>query len=109
MHSLVDDWHPKPCTSRPGKSWRVVILARLSLTGKQTSKYFESKTDAERFISAHIRNLKRFDTVNGKINSMKTYNGAGNTANDQYRSNGTRPRVVRMGNLGVLSKIVQFR
>lgn len=29
MHSLVDDWKPSPCTSRPGKPWRVVIPARI--------------------------------------------------------------------------------
>lgn len=73
MHSLVDDWHPKPCTSRKGKFWRVVIPARLTLTGKQTSKYFVTKADADRFISDQIRNLKRFGTVNGKSIDLDAY------------------------------------
>ena len=66
MHSLVDDWKPRPCTSRPGKPWRVVIPERISHTGKQTSKYFATKGEAEGYIAEQIRNLKRFGTVNGK-------------------------------------------
>lgn len=73
MHSLVDDWKPSPCTSRPGKSWRVVIPARISHTGKQTSKYFTTKADADAFIADQIRNLKRFGTVNGKSIDIDAY------------------------------------
>ena len=73
MHSLVDDWKPRPCTSRPGKPWRVVIPERISHTGKQTSKYFATKGEAEGYIAEQIRNLKRFGTVNGKTIDLDAY------------------------------------
>ena len=73
MHSLIDDWKPKPCTSRPGKPWRVVIPARISHTGKQTSKYFATKGEADGFIADQIRNLKRFGTVSGKTIDLDAY------------------------------------
>lgn len=73
MHSLIDDWKPKACTSRTGKPWRVVIPARISHTGKQTSKYYGTKGEAEAFIADQIRNLKRFGTVSGKTVDLDAY------------------------------------
>lgn len=73
MHNLTTDWMPRESKSRKGKPWRVVIPARIALTGKQSSRYFETKESAERFIAEQIRNLKRFGTVNGKTIDIDAY------------------------------------
>lgn len=47
--------------------------ARISHTGKKTSKYYGTKGEAEAFIADQIRNLKRFGTVSGKTVDLDAY------------------------------------
>ncbi len=70
---LSTEWHPIPSSGYPGKPWRVVVPARITTNGKQTSRYFRLKSDAEAYIRSQISSLRKYGTINGKLTEINAY------------------------------------
>ena len=72
MHSITQ-LTPKYAPSRPTAPWRVVLPPRITMTGKQSSRYFKTKLDAEKYIRELIANLKKYGSVHGRQVSIDSY------------------------------------
>ncbi len=70
---LTQEWKPIKSSGYPGKPWRVVIPARITQSGKQTSRYFRKKCDAEAYIRTQLASLRKYGTINGRLTDLAAY------------------------------------